>query len=271
MNTWQGKLKSIGAAAILLCAMAWTGASAQVSGISNTPHNLSPTGPGNKFNGAAANAEICAFCHTPHGSNDTVSAPLWNRVNGSATYTTYSSTNSTTIDGAVAPVGSVSIACLSCHDGTQAMDTVINQPGSDGYSAGGARMGADTDWSVSATMPAGIANLGGDLTNDHPIGIQYGGGDIAGTGLTPKDPDFKAPATSGTGNAQVWWVDTTGGTADREKTDMILYSRNETTVAGGRQPFVECASCHDPHTDQQATFLRISNQASAVCLACHTK
>jgi predicted CXXCH cytochrome family protein len=51
---------------------------------------------------------------------------------------------------------------------------------------------------------------------------------------------------------------------------MLLYTRNEATVAGGYQPFVECASCHDPHTEN-ATFLRISNAGSAVCLACHTK
>ena len=55
-------------------------------------------------------------------------------------------------------------------------------------------------------------------------------------------------------------------------------------VAGGSiGPAVECASCHDPHVSEgQAgpgptspsagkTFLRISNDGSAVCLACHTK
>jgi predicted CXXCH cytochrome family protein len=49
---------------------------------------------------------------------------------------------------------------------------------------------------------------------------------------------------------------------------MILYTRDN---AGSDQPFVECASCHDPHTDAQPTFLRIANVNSEVCLACHVK
>lgn len=34
---------------------------------------------------------------------------------------------------------------------------------------------------------------------------------------------------------------------------------------------VECGSCHNPHEDTNATFLRISNAASALCLDCHNK
>lgn len=32
---------------------------------------------------------------------------------------------------------------------------------------------------------------------------------------------------------------------------------------------VECASCHDPHSCSNPLFLRISNDRSALCLACH--
>ena len=32
---------------------------------------------------------------------------------------------------------------------------------------------------------------------------------------------------------------------------------------------VECASCHDPHSCKNPLFLRISNDRSALCLACH--
>jgi len=32
---------------------------------------------------------------------------------------------------------------------------------------------------------------------------------------------------------------------------------------------VECASCHDPHSCDIPLFLRISNDRSALCLACH--
>ena len=76
------------------------------------------------------------------------------------------------------------------------------------------------------------------------------------------------------GANRVWWVDTEATpNGTRQKTDMVLYTR---AAAGGytgqteNEPFVECASCHDPHTSN-ATFLRIPNTGSAVCLACHVK
>lgn len=246
------------------------GAWAQVS---SGKHNLTTLGGGSGTPGD--NGEVCVYCHTPHGarSQSEVEAPLWNKPNGTAPagFTTY---DSTTIDGDILAVGSVSLACLTCHDGTQAMDTVINAPGSGNFVATtGLRMNSIAD---PGTMPIGIvANLGTDLTNDHPIGVQYGG-----FGATPVDPDFKDSAdTPGLqvatiNGAQRWWVDTPGGVdTTREKTDMILYTRDNSANAGGlaEEPFVECASCHDPHGTGNATFLRISNVGSGVCLACHVK
>ena len=274
MNNWQGTLKGVGAAALMmLCAFAWTGASAQIA---DTRHNLGSTNNvagANSFNGTAA---VCVFCHTPHGGSTAAAVPLWNRTLADpATYTTYATLNSATIEGATAPVGSVSIACLSCHDGTQAMDSVLNEPGSGTTNptfSGGTWTGANqTAGAISAGL---ITNLGTDLSNDHPIGIQYGGGGI--TVDTPaaatNDPDFAAPETADLNGTQVWWVDseaTPNGT--REKSDMLLYTRTVATIdAGAQQPFVECASCHDPHT-ANATFLRVQNTGSAVCLACHNK
>jgi hypothetical protein len=114
--------------------------------------------------------------------------------------------------------------------------------------------------------------------------MQYGGGGpLAGDtdGVfagTLGDPDFRPPVKETINGAPIWWVDSAGGTANvREKTDMLLYTRNEATVAGGAQPFVECGSCHDPHNSStqipgsQVAFLRTSNAASAVCTACHIK
>jgi len=46
-----------------------------------------------------------------------------------------------------------------------------------------------------------------------------------------------------------------------------------TTPTAGTVPLfndrVECASCHDPHSCINPLFLRISNDRSALCLACH--
>lgn len=238
-----------------------TDASAQVTGIRNTKHNLSSSnalgGTPNKSN----QGEICVFCHTPHGSATTAAAPLWNKKLAEPTsYTLYTST---TLDGTSDLTNSVSLACLTCHDGTQAMDTVLNAPGSGGYDSNGARMTGIT-WSgatVDATtgkLTSGIALLGTDLANDHPVGIQYGKSSVA-----TLDADFNMAAKHATKNQ--WWVDSSGGTTGtREKTDMILYTKSD------NKPYVECASCHDPHSEN-ATFLRIANTASAVCLTCHNK
>jgi cytochrome c553 len=251
-----------------------------VAGIANTKHNLTATGSANQFSGTA---EICVFCHTPHGSDTSAAVPLWNRkLSTPASYTTYDSLGTSTLDGSTAPVGSVSIACLSCHDGTQAMNVMLNQPGSGGYNAAGAAMAGTWTGPAATATPVGslnyatasIVNLGVDLRNDHPIGIQYGGGGIAsGTQAgasagTTKDPDFVAPNDDLLGGTRIWWVDTGG--AGRQKTDMLLYTRNEASVAGGYQPFVECASCHAPHTENPASR-GPPKAGSAVSLACHNK
>ncbi len=237
----------------VMAVAALTVGTARAQGIDGSDHDLAT--------GVADNNEICVYCHTPHGANLTVEAPLWNKPANTTTYTTY---DSTTVDGDVLAVGSVSLACLTCHDGTQAMDTVINAPGSGGFVPLGAPIG------TLGTMTPGIANLGTDLTNDHPIGIQYGGFD-PGTGQI--DPDF-VNSTNGLQVATInlqqrWWVDTEAAPNNiREKSDMILYTRDN---GGSDQPFVECASCHDPHNNATGTFLRVSNDNSDVCLACHVK
>lgn len=239
------------------------GSAQGVTGIRNTKHNLSASGTAG--NNKTNQGEICVFCHTPHGSATTAAAPLWNKKLADPTsYTLYTST---TLDGTVDLTNSVSLACLTCHDGTQAMDTVLNDTGSGGYNSTGARMtvsGATVTWSgtrvdtATGKLSAGIANLGTDLANDHPVGIQY-----AKSSEGTLDADFRTASKHAT-KAQ-WWVDTEGvGTANvRDKTDMILYTKAD-------KPYVECASCHDPHVEN-ATFLRIANTESKVCLTCHNK
>lgn len=251
------------------------------AGIANTKHNLGSTGSGT-YN-TTDTAAICVFCHTPHGADTSAPVPLWNRkLPSGASFTTYASMGTSTLDSANGLTGSVSLACLSCHDGTQAMDVMINAPGSGGYNAAGAD--ALYTWAGGIdTIPVGITRIGTDLKDDHPISIQYAGGgydatqtlgtSAAGTTCTNcVDKDFFKPSQANLGGTQVWWVNSTGGTTAREKTDMLLYTRGIGVYTGQTQaePFVECASCHDPHTET-ATFLRVANTGSAVCLACHNK
>jgi predicted CXXCH cytochrome family protein len=269
-----------------------------VAGIADTKHNLgSGTTTGN--NSFTKTGEICVFCHTPHAADTAAQAPLWNRVaTASPTYATYSSLGTLSLDGGSLAIGSTSAACLSCHDGTQAMNTVGNAPGSGTAATGDWLAGlSGTGWTgtrqTSGKM-TGLAAVAADadgLKNDHPVSIQYAGGPkiaanipSAGTDYTKSnfnDEDFKPAKSVAMNNKQVWWVESDSDGV-RTKKDLPLYSRTGTltyadtsksgSVAADKpQPFVECASCHDPHQSENPTFLRVKNDNSAVCLACHDK
>lgn len=275
-----GVTRTVRAVSLTLLAAGLFAGYAAAAGIANTKHDLSSgsTGP-NKFSGTG---ELCVFCHTPHGADSTAAVPLWNRTLPVPTsFTSYNMLGTTSLTGAQAPVGSVSIACLSCHDGTVAMNTLINAPGSG--LAGDATWTAGT-WNAGTLTLGKIAgtatNIGTDLKNDHPIGIQYGGGPLttipaAGTSYSSfRNPDFFAASSTTINGAPVWWVDVAGGTTAREKSDMLLYTRTLAIASGGTgspEPFVECATCHDPHNSTNGLFLRSANTGSKVCLACHNK
>jgi predicted CXXCH cytochrome family protein len=95
--------------------------------------------------------QVCVACHAPHNTAVLADAPLWNHQLSTATYTLYSSS---TMNATVGQPGSTSKLCLSCHDGTVAVNN----------------FGAVTN----ATNPlTGSVNLGTNLANDHPIGITY--------------------------------------------------------------------------------------------------
>jgi hypothetical protein len=245
------------------------GVNAQVQG---SEHDLSG-GAG------STTTETCVFCHTPHGSDTSAAVPLWNKILPSTTYQRYSSLNTSTLDGSEAVVGSVSLACLSCHDGTQAVDTVLNTPG----------MGMGSNFplgtQIGTMLPmtgSPVPMLGSDLRDDHPVSIQYGGGgligsDADGTALPGSlgDQDFNLPEKATINLNPAWWVDSEATPNNtREKTDMLLYTRTELNVLG--EPMVECGSCHDPHNSTtggagSVNFLRIQNTASVICTTCHIK
>jgi len=221
---------------------------------------------------------------------------LWNKTLTTAVFTTYDQLGTSTLDAAVGDVGSVSLACLTCHDGTQAIDNIINAPGSGGYDATGGGAGGlawtwTTDGSLTTTgaftgsVDTGGANIwqiGTDLTNDHPVSMQYAGGGysaanptgntFAGTIGPTRDQDFAPAVQIGTGAR--WYVDNLAMSGNGESTagvfdkwDFKLYTRDTTAgmrtsangaaFAGQPEPFVECGSCHDPHF-QTTTFLRMS-------------
>ncbi|RMH18455.1 MAG: hypothetical protein D6698_07030 [Gammaproteobacteria bacterium] len=160
------------------------------------------------------------------------------------------------------------------------MDSIINEPGS-GRDVAAFSSGI---WSGQAASvngrigpPTVVTNLGRDLTDDHPIGVQFAGGGYSETNPDGpgKDRDFHVASTERRGLKRFWWVNNNarGGTAGFELTDMKLYTRVATrgSQIGEAQPYVECASCHDPHVSDNPTFLRVDPRESQVCLTCHNK
>ncbi len=127
---------------------ALTLASGSRGSIVGTKHDLSSYGWGTD--------QTCKFCHTPHNAQTSTLAPLWNRTASTATYTLYGDGGSSPTFNATNTItqpSASSKACLSCHDGTVAMDTF-------GTRTGTHKMG-------------GTSSLGTDMRNNHPISFTY--------------------------------------------------------------------------------------------------
>jgi predicted CXXCH cytochrome family protein len=95
--------------------------------------------------------EVCIACHTPHDADMSLpDSPLWNHEVTAAIYTLYSSP---TMDVPVGQPGDVSRLCLSCHDGSVALDSF---GGATGETYIGSEFEIDTD-----------------LRDDHPVGMDW--------------------------------------------------------------------------------------------------
>jgi len=157
-----------------------SGTTAAIS-IVGSEHDLSGTNP-------ADDGQVCAYCHTPHNASSSV-VPLWSRDLDNTGFTMYASP---TLDMTIAttPQG-VSLACLSCHDGTIAVDQLFGNP-----------WGADGTKVIDSGEDA---YLGKDLSDDHPISITYdptldGGFNAAASGKVGALPLFGTTATPGVGD-----------------------------------------------------------------------
>lgn len=153
-------------AGVALCSL-----HAGAAGIRETKHNLSAGGPGPIK--AAAEGELCVFCHTPHQGRLDIPY-LWNRSDSTANYTPY---QSSTLSAAVGQPTGASKLCLSCHDGTVALGMLSSRP-SEVEFVGGLRF-----------MPDGPSRIGTDLSTSHPISFKY---DDA---LAASNQALKPPAT----------------------------------------------------------------------------
>lgn len=178
--------------------------------VADSPHNIDlypgVSVPGN---------QVCLPCHTPHNAllsgDDNV---LWNHAETTQTFVMYRS-------GIGQPEGPSKL-CLSCHDGVTAID---NYGGNGG----------------TGVIITGSAAFGTDLSNDHPIGVQYPTAQTA----EYRDPSTFAPGIGGGPGVRL--VPING--VDR----------------------VECSSCHNVHNNGLGNFLRVPVIESYLCLQCHIK
>lgn len=169
------------------------------AGIAGTPHDL---GSG-----------ICNYCHTPPVTAPP-KVPAWNKQGVSnVEFAMYQSPEIAYPSGG--QPRSVSLVCLSCHDGVTSRNMLLDN--GRGHSRDGGRRG---------------------LFSVHPISISYNRSD---------NPDF-------------YRAD------DRSVSGLPLYE-----APGDKKSYdqIECASCHNPHDATNGTYLRVSNEGSAMCLDCH--
>jgi len=122
--------------------------------IVNSKHDLSARGPGPIR--AVTESEVCVFCHTPH--NAAPQTPLWNRENPRVYYRIY---ESSTTDARIDQPSGPSKMCLSCHDGSMALGSVLSRPQTHPIVM------------TARTIKPGTSDLTNDLSDDHPIGFRY--------------------------------------------------------------------------------------------------
>jgi hypothetical protein len=240
-----------------------TGFAQNTAVIAGGPHDLS-NGSAVRNTNAAIGGQTCVFCHVPHGGS--TNQPLWNRSNPTgAAYQVYSSSTSASVATAAGLASGISGACLSCHDGTIAMDVLTNVSGSAFgtapttgsvvFTAGPNKKATYINGAggTANVMSGGPPTLGNDMRNDHPVAIVYQ------TAFNQQTPAQYAAITQ---VGPAIYINGAGG-------KLPLFG---STTANAT---VECASCHDSHNNSLngtlGGFLRQSNTGSQMCKACHLK
>ncbi len=250
------------------------------NGIGFSRHNLGKYG-GNERR--EVTFDICVYCHTPHRPSNK-GGPLWlSKAAASANFTAYGTSirrSKISTEG----LGSPSLACLSCHDGSTAFDNLANSPGKkrEPQRKTPAYWGLLLDETkMNQSLVSTRLRLGPRLTNDHPVNILFRGGQYAS--LRPKSTIISRINL-------VAGLRTTNALSIPNLWSIKGFISDTATIADLlRDGRIECSSCHDPHfnnkswvearktfkdwNDMDGLFLRRvgGNFASGVCRTCHGK
>jgi hypothetical protein len=182
--------------------------------------------------------------------------------------------------------GPLSLACLSCHDGTLAENAATSGAGNGGYTGsisvyGHAGELGNTE--VASPIHVLVTTSGTSATNKslqgtHPISVPYPVNGIAGLLKAPGSfilSSSGAQLTEGVGGIDIW----PGGVTSANVTiSALLYGGGGTST-----PTVECESCHDVHKQigdapGDPYLLKIgltdydpNNRGDTLCRTCHIK
>jgi len=226
---------------------------------------------------------LCIFCHAPHhtyklngetrgtgeqsvNSNYTY-LPLWNHAQTISTFIQYnpgpdapdaatSMKGAQSVNDAFDRIGAASLLCLSCHDGSVAVNEFGNNPQDTRSQSGG---GA----TIIQQYQIGFAGISGEgfLANHHPIGFRYE--DVSNVDLEIFDLatavydhtiDF---TTYGGPNPLAINV----GSGAKMVSEVLWNGK------------MECSSCHAVHNTGNTgeKLLYVSDQNSNLCFSCHNK
>jgi predicted CXXCH cytochrome family protein len=140
--------------------------------ISGTKHDFSSKA------WAPSDNKMCGVCHASHQAKNEPSAPLWNHQSTKvASYTLYSSPTFNSA-GTITNPSASSKLCLSCHDGTVALENFGAITSGTNYIPGGSKIGGA---------------LGNDISKEHPISFDYT------DALATADGGLRAPTTTNSG------------------------------------------------------------------------
>ena len=220
------------------------------AGVLGSPHDFS----GESWNIVRSDPNsVCGPCHQPHHADSTV-IPLWGHTTSQGPWTMYSTLNSPTFKAAPSQSPTptaTSLACLSCHDGTVAVNSYA------GKIQGG-----------SAVTITNAAKIGTDLTHTHPISFTYDA-NLVGTG--PNQDQFLY-------NPDTTQVLTPSSGPFVPGNDMTI---NGFLLNGSHR--LECNSCHDVHNQVGTPYDALNNpflvkingtaggKGSLLCRSCHNK
>lgn len=225
------------------------------AGVENTKHNLSTSGPGPIK--AATEDQICIFCHTPHAA---ITIPLWNHTLSQASYTVPSGTMeawTTMLSIPENPPDGDSRLCLSCHDGTIAIGSVVNLGGI-------ATTISMQDSGAGHLTPEGMLSesapgfTGTNLSGHHPVSIEVSEGL-----LTDKNTQCENNEVS----FRICYP---------EKPVVLRPTDNRYGAGLSSGVGVQCSSCHDSHDNTYGKFLRLPYgdtpweiDTTPLCTKCH--